>query len=420
MDLNLRGLFEKLFPQKAEEQKVDGYFKTLTAYSPSFTSYDGGLYEMDLTRAAIHAFATQVSKLKPEITGGAKKNLERQLQHQPNPYMDTSKFLYRIATILSVNNTAFIVPIHNGDIDHIVGYYPILPARTEIVEVSGEPWLRYTFVNGNKAAIELDRVGIMTQYQYKDDFFGESNEPMQPTMELMHMQNQGMQDAIKQSANIRFAAKLGQTLRPEDIEAERRRFSKQNLSSDNKSGVMMFDSKYSEVNQIDNQHYVVDAEQMNTIKNNVFNYFGVNEDILQNKFDEDTWNAYYEGKIEPFATQLGLVMTNMTFTRNEIGYGNGFLFSANRMQYASNTTKLDVSTQLFDRGILTTNDVMDIWNMPHVEDGDKRYIRREYVESEKLDNENGGDDPNATENGEGVQGPNNLGTDELGNDGEED
>ena len=69
--------------------------------------------------------------------------------------------------------------------------------------------------------------------------------------------------------------------------------------------------------------YEVKAAQENThqklenIQENVCTHFGTNMDILQNKFDENTWNAYYEGKIEPFAIQLSLVMTNMSFTERE-------------------------------------------------------------------------------------------------------
>ncbi len=55
------------------------------------------------------------------------------------------------------------------------------------------------------------------------------------------------------------------------------------------------------------------------------------------------------------------------------------------MQYMTNQNKLQVSSQMFDRGILSVNDVMDIWNLPHVEDGDKRYIRKEYTEISQLD-----------------------------------
>lgn len=384
------GLLDKIFPKAAQNKAVDGYFKTLNAYTPAFSTYEGGLYEMELTRAAIHSFASFCSKLKPEIKGNAYKNLEKTLQFKPNPFMDTAKFIYRLATILSVNTTAFIVPLYARDYETIIGYYPLLPQRTEIVQVGGEPWLRYTFANGEKAAIEFSRVGVLTQFQYKNDFFGDGNSALMPTLNLLDIQRQGMKEAIKQSAVIRFMAKVGQTLRPEDLKKERQRFSEENLSADNSTGVMMFDAKYSDVKQIDSKPFIVDDKQMELIKNNVFNYFGTNERILQNSYSEDEWNAYYEGKIEPFALQLSLVMSNMTFTQHELSFGNQIMFTANRMQYASNNTKLQVSTQLFDRGLLTTNQVMDIWNMPHVEDGDKRYIRREYTEINNIDYDRGG------------------------------
>lgn len=395
------GLFEKIFSKPLQEKKVDGYFKTLNAYNPTFTTFDGGIYEMELTRSAIHTFASAASKLKPEIQGSAYKNLEKTLQFKPNPFMDTTKFIYRLATILSVNSTAFIIPLYAEDYETIVGYYPLLPQRTELVNVKSEPFLRYTFVNGQKAAIELSRVGVLTQHQYKDDLFGDGNSALLPTLKLLDIQKQGIEEGIKQSAMLRFMAKLGQTLRPEDIKKERERFSADNLSSDNTTGMMMFDAKYSDVKQIDSKPFIVDADQMKLIQTNVYNYFGVNESIIQNKYTEDEWNAFYEGKIEPFALQLSLVMSNMTFTQKELSFGNQIIFTANRMQYASNKTKLEVSTQLFDRGILSTNQVMDIWNMAHVEDGDKRYIRLEYTDITKLDNGIGGDN-NANSEEQGI------------------
>ena len=398
------GLIDKIFPKQAQDKKIDGYFKTLNAYTPAFATYEGGIYEMELTRAAIHSFASLCSKLKPEMQGSAYKNLERKLQFKPNPYMDTSKFIYRVATILSVNTTAFIVPLYGQDYETIVGYYPLLPQRTELVSVGGEPWLRYRFANGEKAAIELSRVGIMTSHQYKDDFFGDGNGALLPTLKLLDIQKQGIEEGVKQSAMLRFMAKVGQTLRPEDLNKERDRFAADNLSQENSSGVMMFDAKYSEVKQIDSKPFIVDADQMKLIQTSVYNYFGTNEKILQNNYSEDEWNAYYEGKIEPFALQLSLVMSNMTYSQTELGFGNQIIFTANRMQYASNSTKLQVSSQLFDRGILTTNQVMDIWNMAHVEDGDKRYIRKEYTEVSKLDYGIGGDN-NANSEQQGIQEP---------------
>ena len=176
------GIFETIFRKPRSDIQAEGYFKMLNGYSPVFTNAPESLYEMELTRAAIHSFANFCSKLKPEISGTAYKNLERVLQFRPNPFMDTSKFIYRIATILSVNNTAFIVPIED-EFGGLIGYYPLLPQRCEVVEYNGAPFLRYTFGSGQKAAIEFERVGVMTQFQYTDDFFGESNAALRPTMQ---------------------------------------------------------------------------------------------------------------------------------------------------------------------------------------------------------------------------------------------
>ena len=365
-------------------QVIDSYFKMLNGYSPTFTSFSGGVYEMDLTRVAINSFATHCSKLKPEVEGSAHKRLERVLQYKPNYFMDTVKFIKRLATILAVENTAFIVPIED-EAGNLCGWYPIRPQRCEVVEAAGQVYLRYLFANGEYGAIEFERVGIMTDFEYSDDLFGEDNTTLKPTMQLIHTQNEGIINAVKNSANIRFLAKVANMLKPEDIKKERERFTEDNLSADNKSGMIIYDNKFSDLKQVESKPYTPNALQMQQIQDSVCTHFGTSMDILQNKFDENTWNAYYEGKIEPFAIQLSLVMTNMTFTKREIAQGNAIVFSANRLQYASNATKLQVSTQLFDRALLCRNDVMDIWNMAHVEGGEKYYIRKEYTEVSRLD-----------------------------------
>lgn len=394
------GVFETIFKRPKADVKAEGYFRMLNGYTPVFTNAPESIYEMELTRAAIHSFATYCSKLKPEVKGSAKKDLERVLQFRPNPFMDTSKFLYRTATILSVNNTVFIVPIEN-DYGALCGYYPVLPSRCEVIDVHGKPYLRYTFSTGQKAVIEFERVGILTNFQYKDDFFGESNAAFRPTMELINTQNQGIINGVKNSASIRFLAKIANMIKPEDITKERERFTADNLSPENQSGMVIYDAKFADVKPIESKPFTVNAAQMQQINENVFDYFGTNIHILQNDYTEDQWNAYYEGKVEPFAIQLSLVMSNMTFSARELAFDNAIYFTANRLQYASNKTKLEISTQLFDRGLLNRNGVMDIWNMAHVDGGEKYYIRKEYAEVSELGKEGIN---NADETGSGIQG----------------
>lgn len=376
------GLFEKLFPRRPPSGDARAYFKTLTAYQPVYTTYRGGLYEMELTRAAIATFARHCSKLHLELTGDVRPELARVLSLAPNPWMDASKFLARIATIYMVQNNAFVVPVEDKA-GRLTGYFPVLPQQSSIREVNGEPYLQYRFWGGQTAAVELSRAGILTQHQYEDDFFGADNRPLSPTLQVMHTQDEGIVSGIKNATTIRFLARLAGNLKPKDLDAERKRFASDNLAG-NDTGVMMFDSKYADVKQIESTALVVNPKQQELIRQSVFSYFGTNEKILTNTYSEDEWNAYYEGSIEPFAIQLSLVLTAMTFSPEEIAQGAGIIATANRLQYASNNTKLSIVTQLFDRGFLTHNMGLEIFNMSPVADGDRYFIRKEYAEVSNL------------------------------------
>ncbi len=398
------GLFTAIFKRPNKGMTPQRYFQMLTGYTPVFTSAPGSIYEMDLTRAAIHSFATFCSKLKPDVKGSAYAHLGKMLETRANPFMTTTKFLYRVATILKVNNTAFIVPIED-ELGNITGFFPILPQLCEVVDVSGKPYLRFSFSSGKRAAIEFEKVGIMTQMQYSDDFFGETNDALRPTLQLIHTQNQGIIKGVKNSATIRFVAKLKNMLKKSDIDAERQRFLEENLNPENENGVLIFDDKYADIKQVDSKPWTANANQMKQITENVYRYFRTNEKIIMNTYNEDEWAAYYEGEIEPFAIQLSQVMSSMMYTDRELAHGNSIMWTANRLQYASSRTKLEVSTQLFDRGVMTHNMVMDIWNLPHIEGeaGDRRYIRKEYTEVSKLDKEykkGGGENANDNDNGE--------------------
>ncbi len=290
------GLFERIFGPRNDVVKIENYFQSLTAYQPVWRTTGGGVYEALETRAAIHAIATHTSKLKPHLKGSAGKRYERMLQVKPNPWQTTSQFLYRLRTIYEVENTAFIVPLPSEyDDGTVVGLYPVCPSSCEIKEGgSGKMLLKFTFPNGKTGYMDYDRCGILTKMQYRDDFFGADNSVLNPTMRVIDMQNQAMEESMKQGATIRFMAKVSNSLRPESLKAMREQFVKDNLGPDNNGGVMVFDNKYSDVKQIASKPYVVDADQMKLIDENVDRYFGVNGKILKNDWDESEWAAFYE------------------------------------------------------------------------------------------------------------------------------
>ena len=377
-------LFDKIFrPDKAKESqaalsRADGFFRTLTAYAPVFTSWGGAIYESEIVRAAIDARARHISKLKIETGGSANPSLQAKLRQGMNQWQTNSQFLYRVSTILDVNNTAFIVPIFD-DRMIITGYYPVLPANVEIIEYKDEPWLRYKFANGQIAAVEARKCAVLTKHQYWRDFFGDSNRPLDETMKLIHIQNEGIEEAVKNSNTFRFMAQVSNFTKPEDLARERERFTRENFASDVETGgFLLFPNTYKDIKQVDVKPYTVDADQMKQIHENVFNYFGVNEDVLQNKAYGDAWSAFYEGAIEPFAIQFSEAMTKAIFSERERAQGSYLMATANRLQYLSNVDKLNVSSQMADRGIMSRNEIREIWNLPPIEGGDIPTIRGEY------------------------------------------
>ena len=388
--MSLFDYFLKDRPKVTEKQKQNVQtFKMFNGYEPKFTSFGGDIYESALVRVAINARATHISKLKFEIKGSARPTLQNNLMKAPNQLQTWSRFLYRVSTVLDVHNTAFIVPVYDR-YGEPSGIFCPLPSRVTIKQYGETPYLCYEFGFGERAAIELEYCGVLTKYQYKSDFFGETNHALLPTMDLIHIQNQGIQEAVKNSATYRFFASVNNFLDEEDLANERQRFNEINFSKDaDGGGLLLFPNTYTNINQVKSSPYIVAADEMKLIEQNVYQYFMVNEDVLENKAFGDSWSAFYEGAVEPFAIQFSEVLTHMLFTKTEQSFGNEVMLTANRLQYMTNKDKLDVSSQLLDRGILSINDVRDIWNLPPVDGGDVRIIRGEYWNAdEKVSEEN--------------------------------
>lgn len=379
------GLFDAIFRPNREMQKaeVSQFFKTLTAYKPVFHTWQGSIYESELIRASINARARHISKLKFESTGSAKIGLQAKLKQGPNQWQTWPQFLARTSTILDIHNTAFIVPVKDKNLV-TTGYFTVLPDRCEVLEYKDEPWLRYRFHNNQIAAVRMSECVVLTQSQYKRDFFGETNAALEPTIKMLDLNKQGVEEAIKNGATFRFWAKMNNFTMDTDLKKEAQRFGSLAFSGES-DGMLLFPNTYTDIHQYDNKPYTVDADQMKQIQTNVYNYFGVNEDVLQNKAYGDSWAAFYEGCVEVFAVALSDGMTKAMYTERERAAGNEVMFTANRLQYMSNADKLAVAAQLTDRGIFSINEAREVFNLAPVDGGDIRTIRGEYKNVDDLE-----------------------------------
>ncbi len=384
------GLIDKLFPKSHERVPTGQYFRLINGYAPVFRTWDGQLYESELVRSAIDARSRHIMKLGIRIDGAAQPKLQTRLSKRPNDYQTWAQFLYRLNTILDMKNTAFILPVYDR-LGEVSGITTVYTEQFDLLEVNGTPWLRMYFDHGRYTAEELSRVGIMTKFQYKNDLFGEGNGALTDTMRLIDLQTQGISEAVRNSSNYKFIARLTNFLNSEDLKKERQRFSDDNLKAGN-DGILLFPNTYTDIQQVNAKQYTVDADQMKLIQTNVFNYFGVNEAVLQNSAMGDELDAFFNGAIEPFSVQLSEVLTKMLFSASEQAHGSRVFATANRLQYMPVSQKIAMAQQLGDRGMIMIDEVRALFNYPPLPDnlGQRAPIRGEfYMVGDQRGEDNG-------------------------------
>lgn len=369
------GLLDSLFGRKRKNPETQSYFKTLTEYSPVFSTWDGGVYEQELTRTCIHSFATACSKLEPHFEGTSNSAIARAFETYPNPYMTWSKFLYRVATIYEVDCNVAIVPVLDT-FGRKTGIYPVKFDTCELVDYDGEMWARFHLTSGDVLAIESRNVCLLSKYQYESDYFGSAN-VIAPTIRLLKAQRDAEENAIRIGSKILYIGKLTGMVKDSDIDNKRKRFAADNLSNANNTGLMAYDNTFEKVEPVVHKPYVISDDEMERIDTHAFDYFNSSRKIIQNSFSEEEWDAYYEGKVEPFAIQLSDGLNKMFFSQREMKTNRVF-FVSNRLQFMSAASKRNMVRDMTQNGTMTINEGREILNLPPIPGGESFMVRGEY------------------------------------------
>lgn len=368
-------MFRKREPTKNE--KADkSIMKMVTTWGESFYAWNGKLYESDIVRSCIRPKVKAVGKLvgkhiRADATG-LKVNPDaniRFLLSEPNPYMTGQQMQEKVATQLCLNNNAFILIVRDEN-GKPVQLYPIPCVMCETKYDDGELFLKFQYRNGKTGIFPYSQIIHLRQDFNEDDIFGESPAgAIAEMMDVIGTIDQGIIKAIKNSGIIRWMLTFNQSMRPEDIKKNVKEFVENYLSVESDTwGAAGVDSK-AKAERIEPKDYVPNAIQTEKTINRIYSFFNTNEKIVQSKWTEDEWNAYFEAEIEPAAIQMGETYSVRLFTRKERGFGNKIVFEASNLQCASLTTKLAFQSMV-DRGAMTPNEWRASMNMSPIPGGD--------------------------------------------------
>ena len=375
----------------------------------NYRKFSGELIEIDLIRACIDALARNIAKMQMQPvrkgvdgqkTVDTASDIARVLAH-PNPFMTLYDFLYKVAALYYAGNNVFLWPQYERG--HLVAIWPIFYRQAKTVTLNGNLYVKFDLKYTRTYTASWDDLIVLRNHYMTDEIFGEPNTALLPACELLDAQNQGIINGIKNSATIRGILKSVNVLKESDLKKAKEQFIQDNLSLANSGGVIAIDGKFDYQN-IESKPYNIDAESMNAAKQKVFDYFGVNEEFLQNGFTSEKYEAVYEGRLEPFAIMLTQALTYGLYTERERSFGNEIEAGMAKLKYQpidKITTLINATNQL---GLFRRNEYREMLGygpLTDEEGGNQILISLNFVNANNLDeyqevNENGDENDEGT------------------------
>lgn len=393
-----RSLFSRLFgsnnnssiPQSATE------FTVLNGNKAVFTKYNGDFKNDADVRACVDAIARNGAKMHPKhIRNFADKfetltgNLYKLISKKPNELQNAYQFYYQVISNLELYNDSFIYIQRDKDLK-ITGLYPLDFSEGKLYEYQGKIWVKFRFGHSKERFVQYDNCIHLTRFTSDSGLSGGSTTPIIKILSTKHVLDEGIINAIKTTQSIKGVLKSTKAmLKPDDVKKMRDQFVDDFINNADKSGIGGLDAT-TEFTPVKIEPKTADESQVKSIDNKILSYFGISESIIQSKYSEDDWNAFYESILEPIGLQMSLEFTNKIFTPTEKYFGNEIVFESNRLQYVSNNTKINLLR--YANNIMTINELREIFNLAPRDDGDKIMQDLNHIDSDIANDYQSGDD----------------------------
>lgn len=352
---------------------------------------DGSLEKSDIIGAIENCIATNVAKLTPQVI---RKNaagmqikddyLAKLLQLRWAPELSVYDALYKMAANIVRQSNSFAVVFYTDDFSKVQSIIPINVMSYRIYEDdNGILFFRFTWdFDGKTYVLPYQHIIHLKARFNRKRFMGTPPEQaVKNTLELIDTSGEALKNIVNNSANLKGYLKYNNFADDELIKEKVKEFQEAYMSAENDGGIAGLDSTM-EFKEITQRAPVIPTLQINFLRDNVYRYYNLNENILMSKFTEQEWNAFYESVIEPIALQLSLEFTFKILTERERGWGNKIIFTANRLQYATLQTRATLGSTLYDRGIITINEFRELLYYEPIEDGDVRMVSLNFVKAD--------------------------------------
>lgn len=380
------GIFSNWFGKQNQVKKNKS--SILTINSPSFSTLVN-VRDNDVFMSAVLCNARHTSKVnvrayrKDDVLNN---ELTFLLSRRPNKLMSASSFWEKARINYDCDTNVFIyldweiLPLSKK----LKSLWVIDPTGIQIAtDENRNIWFSF-YIDGKQIYCDESQIAVISKNINRNEFFGNGNSCIKKTLDVIDTNYQGIENAIKTSAYIRFVLQTATLMQGEAKTKKAKEFSDAMLNAEvNHTGVAVIDGA-EKLTQIDNKGDYVKFEEIKTFQDNIYKFLGVNEKILKAENNDNEWQAYYESTLEPFFIKLSDELTYKIFTSREIGFGDEIRAETNRIQNASYDTRLKIAERVQLLPKYAPNQVLKLLYLPEIENGDDLYENKNYQQA--LDN----------------------------------
>ncbi|HIS38560.1 MAG TPA: phage portal protein [Candidatus Onthousia faecavium] len=388
-----RSFFDKLLNGKNNNLVQKTLLKLVSGFNASFSTVNKNITLNDTVAICVDTIAKHCAKFEPrhyKIVNGQRVyingDINYLLSNQPNPVMTTYDFIYRIISLLYLQNNVFVY-IDKDDKGFIIGFYPINYSTAEWQkDFDNNLYLKFWLSNGKCYILPYGDLIHLRRFYNDDDLIGSSNRALMPALQNQVTAEEGISNAIKVSNSLRGVLKFTQNLKDEDIEKNKKRFVDSFINSTDNDGIAAIDNK-TDFKELNIKPITLDKDQLEHVDQRVLNYFNLNKSIISGDFTPTQWNAFYETVLEPLAIYLEQSFKMKIFSKKAVKEGNSISFSVNRVQYASLEEKVKLVKEVGAMGLLTVDQALMILDLAPIggEEGKKRMQSLNYINAEIAD-----------------------------------
>ena len=384
--------------------KKSMYGAWLTNSQPIFSSFGKDIYLSDFVNNAIDRVASEIAKIdiksiveRGDLLQLQNDDITRLFRFKPNPLQTTSDFLANVEWLRRKNRNAFIYPqyeivtLPNGrEFRRYVAFYPLKPTAVYIGENDGRAWeVRLDFEDGSSFTLPYQdlihlkwRRGANTVIGGGDDYGQANDYDIIRTIDALDKTIQGLPKSIEASLQIKgvYAAK---TL-ADQSKLNKIRDEFEDHITISKSGMIATDLA-GEFTPVRITPPEINETALKFLKSVIQERYGVSAAILSGDYSGEQHSAFYQTAIEEFIVQFEQAITACIFTNREHDVGHRVKCYYDKVRYMATKDKMELAGLAKETGIMTLNQVNEMFGIEPFEGGNRRIQSLKYVNTELID-----------------------------------